>query len=417
MTRLSVLLAALEATPGVDAVPTINDALLVGEPTFEADATALTRDFMTPYLGTQADIIGRKIAKITFKHELRGNGVQNSGLLANAPRLGRLLQACGFAATPFTVGYAGAAVPDNGASQVALATAFASAGAVVSGFKFPVVYTVAVTTGGASGAAQASVTPSDVTNGGAAATGVALTSGTAFPLGTSGATIAPTFTGNLVVGDTWRVVVLPAGITYTPVSDGYVTLTLSLYFNGIFHKVTNAMGTFKVTCDGGKLPSIDFTFSGQYVPAASVAMPSAPVYERTLPSQVERAALSWGALASPSASGWSFDIGNTVTARPDINDDDAYNGFLITARKATGSFDPEATPEAINPWWADFAAGSLKYFAVRQGKQPGNIVQVIAPTVQTSKLAYKDRDGIRALTSDLAFTPHTGNDEILFHFC
>jgi len=76
-------------------------------------------------------------------------------------------------------------------------------------------YTVAVTTGGASGVAQVSVVdstpvmvrqqwPSSAT-GDASLAGVVVTSGSPLALGTSGGTLAVTFTGALVVGDTWDV--------------------------------------------------------------------------------------------------------------------------------------------------------------------------------------------------------------------
>ena len=60
----------------------------------------LERDFTRNDLSPLPFIIGRKIASVEFETELRGNGLQNSGLTANAPVIARLFQACGYALTP-----------------------------------------------------------------------------------------------------------------------------------------------------------------------------------------------------------------------------------------------------------------------------------------------------------------------------
>ncbi|CAO3460819.1 hypothetical protein [Azospirillum argentinense] len=419
LTKKAVLLAKIEAEAGVDASPDINDAILVSEPTFAVEVTKLDRDNTAADLSPQLDMNGRKLARITFRAELRGNGRQHSGLLSDAPKIGRLIQACGFAegaVTNTAEDRVGPVVPAYGCSPVAEDAAWESGGLPSAALKLPVLYTVTVTTGGPSGEAEVSVTPNNAA-GGAAATGVVITSGEAISLGTSGATLTPTFVGNLSVGDTWRVMVVPVGIGYKPVSEAQKTVSLYLYLDGLLHKLLAGNGTFQTTAEAGSLGTIDFDFQGQYVPVADAPMPVGAKFETTLPPQVEKSLMTWGSKSDLVAAQWTFDLANTVSVRPDVNGTDGYSGMRITARAPTGGFDPEATLEADNPFWGDLASGAPKFFTAKVGTQPGNMVVIAAPQVQTSELGYGDRDGVRTYDLGMKFARFRGDDEVTFVFC
>ena len=122
-------------------------------------------------------------------------------------KLGRLLRGCGFAQAAIA-GTAGTQVGtinahDNNTNNPTWATA-----GTWTALTMPVLYTIEVTTGGASGVAKVSITPDaralaagvDV-----AQTDVTVTTATAIDLknGGSGAQITPTFSGDLTVGDKW----------------------------------------------------------------------------------------------------------------------------------------------------------------------------------------------------------------------
>ncbi|MDG5496971.1 hypothetical protein [Niveispirillum sp. BGYR6] len=87
----------IETTPGVDANPTDADLLLVDDPQFSADITFIERPMSSLDLSNFKKRPGRKLAKVTFKHEARGNGA--TAFANTVPMLGRLLRACGMAET------------------------------------------------------------------------------------------------------------------------------------------------------------------------------------------------------------------------------------------------------------------------------------------------------------------------------
>jgi hypothetical protein len=100
LTRKAVLQGAMEATYGVAAAVGANDGFLVSNPLYTIKPNVMERDFVRNDLSPLQFIIGRKIASMEFSTELRGNGLQNSGLASQAAMITRLFQACGYAMTP-----------------------------------------------------------------------------------------------------------------------------------------------------------------------------------------------------------------------------------------------------------------------------------------------------------------------------
>lgn len=419
MNRKSLVLAKVETVPGTDAVPTQNlDALLVMNPQYSADPKLLPRKFVTPYLSPNPSLVGRKLAKLKFEMEYRGNGKQNSGVLTDQPMLARLMNACGYGISAMASAAAQIfpAVPDvdNPASAPVIAWADSATAPTCA---TPVVYTIAVTTGGASGTAQVRVTSNNTAEDNPSATPVVITSGTALTLGTKGSSVTPTFTGSLVVGQKWRVLVSPKGILAKPDSASTTTLTLYHYTDGLLWKITNAQGTFSLKAPAGELPVLTFEFTGQYNAPADVALPTSPVYETALPSQVELALLTWSSNNSLVVSEWDFDAGLKLSPRGDVNSPDGYQGVRITDRETGGSFKPEAELEANAAFWSDFAAGKTRTFYSKVGTVAGNTVAMFGSAAQSRGINPGDKDGILEYDIKLSFTRGpVGDDEIYFLF-
>lgn len=96
LTRRAVVRAKLESTYNVAPVMGQFDGLLVSEPMYTVETNVLERDFTRDSISRSPHIIGRKTASMTFTTELRGNGRQFSGDAADAPLIARLFQACGY---------------------------------------------------------------------------------------------------------------------------------------------------------------------------------------------------------------------------------------------------------------------------------------------------------------------------------
>lgn len=411
LTTSAVVLAKLQTGAGAQAACSATaDALLVDSPDYSVDPTILERKFALPDLSPLPHLIGRKLASVTFTIELRGNNKQQSGLLSDAPRILRLFQACGYAASSMSGTAAlntSPVFPDSNNPSDTPAVTWAKTGTITALTK-PVLYTLTVT-----GASNAYSLASN--DGNAPVTGTA-TSGTAIPLGTSGASIAPTFTGSLPVGATFRILTLPIGLKLSPITDNAQYLTLEVYFDGLKHVLFDAMGTFRMTATAGDYSTLEFTFTGRYVPTVDAPIPANAIYEDTLPSQVELANLTWGSKRDLVVNSFTFDQANSVVSRPDVNAADGFRGVRISGRAPSGGFDPETELEASAPFWADFMGSVRKHWVANVGTQQGNTVVMHGPQVQTSGQRYNDRDNLRTYDITTLFKRTSGNDENFFYF-
>ncbi len=259
--------------------------------------------------------------------------------------------------------------------------------------------------------------------------GTVVTSGaTALTLGASGMTVTPTFTGTPTLNDRWTVVVKPLGYEYDPVSASFDSLSMYLYLDGLFHKLTGARGTFTLEGNGGEEGIFSFEFQGNYFDATDVAIPTTSVLETTIPPAVELADLAVRSytidgvpceddeVQTLCAAGFSVDAANEITPKECINNANSFDGVIITDREPVGSVDPQAELVAVHPAWTILSAGTVLDWRVRIGAVRGNILNISAPRAQYSNIAYGDRNSIRTWELDLAFSRVNGNDELRFSF-
>lgn len=406
----AVLLAKIESAFREDAAPGAStDALLIGNPEFNLDINQLERDIVRNDLSPLATVTGRKVASVTFTHEVRNNG--NTGG-TTAPRIGALLRGCGFAQTQITgasgtIGNAAADAGNTGTVSWAKTTAFAGI--------VPRTVTIECTNAGGTGVAEVSITAPAVGEVGAySATDVVLTNGTPINLPNS-AQITPTVGTSLDVGDIWTIELTPSGYEYTPISTAFESLTLYLYRDGLLHKLLGARGTFSVQATGGEYAQFTFTFTGDYVAVTDAALPT-PTYETQKPTQVELANLDIGNFASFAAAEFTFDVQNDVQIREDINSANAYAGAIIVGRAPQIGFNPEAVLEATHPVWQHLADGSELAFKVKVGKTKGNVVRFVSPNVQYTNVQYGERNSILTYDITLNCARVSGNDEIKIAF-
>lgn len=420
ITKKALVLVKTEVTLGVDPVPTAAlDAMLMEEPDFQIDPTILERNFVADDLSPFPDLIGRKQGTMTFTSEIKGNGLQQSGSLGDAPKITRLIEACGYSLTGAT------AITDtvtnvvadfsNPASEPVIT--WVAAGTVT--LTKPVKYTMEVVTPGASGVAEMQFTSNDLVEDDTSDDVDQVITSASAPInvGTSSVTLQPTWTGNLAAGTKYHITIFPPGIRCTPVSTGQATVTIYMYLDGILHTMTAGRGNMVITAEAGNIAKVAFTFQGNYVAPVDAASPASPVFETTLPEQVELSNLTWGDQRDLVSAQWTFDQANTLTPRPDVNANEGIKGVRITARDPVGGMNPEATIEADHPFWAEIEAGKTQYMFAKVGQTVGNAMAVFMPAAQLSALPYGDRDGLR--TYDIAFkcTRHLGDDEVEFYFC
>ena len=515
LSRKSLIAAKVQGSLGLDAVPTAAaDAVQVADPVFSIDPNVLDRNFTAPDLSPFEHVIGRKLASISFTTELKSNGSAQSGLIADEPRLGRLMRGCGYESIGMEGGYLFNATDDvnditdiitianhryetgDGPVQVTVDSGLIVGGLVIdtdywiirtdadniqiaasksaadagteivltdavgvnrlenvlqvtevnadasnptssAGIAWtrgtlleasrtpdgiivtsPVLFTLTVTTPGASATAEVTISNNNLAAAGVSQTGVVITDDAPITLGTtvSGATVTAVIAGDLVAGDTWRVMVYPKGVLTVPVSDCFDYLSIYLWNDGLLYKIIDAQGTFTVDATAGNYGTIEFTFTGQFQTIIDTVLPTDEVFETTLPQQIELSLFTWGSNKSLLAEQWTLDQANNVVPRPDINLSDGFSGVRISDRTPAGGFNPQAELVATEDFWGDFSTGKTKVFTARAGTAVGNQVVVYAPRVQVSEIGFGDRDGIRTFDMSMLFKRLSGNDEVEWVF-
>lgn len=176
LTRRAVVQVGIEPAYGQTVSLGNDDGVLVSEPMFEVDANVLERDFTRDSISQTPHIMGRKVARMTFSTELRGNGKQNSGNPVDAAIITRLFRMCGYQLNGFTdPTVKGVFDVGDHANQVSWASDVSNADNedVIS-------YFIEVVVPGASGVAQVAIT-SDMNGEGSATTpAIAATGSIAF---------------------------------------------------------------------------------------------------------------------------------------------------------------------------------------------------------------------------------------------
>ena len=300
----------------------------------------------------------------------------------------------------------------SGASEGAWAAAHLTGGLDPGTTSDVAAYYLTVDTAGLSGVAKVTVT-SDTPGEGVAS--AFITSGSPFTVGTRGLTLTPTFTGALTLGQSWTTWLMPAGVSLDPISDQFESMTLYMHKDGVLHEMPGSFGTFEITAQAGDFAKVKWTFTGTYVEPTDDPNPR-PLFERTLPSQVELARLRVGAFAAV-VEKFTFNQMNDIQIRPDVGSSDGYIGTRIVSRKPEGGINPEADLVANNDFWGQLAVAQEMPLQLRVGHVPGNTVWMLFPNTQYSGLTYTDRNGILAYDAGVRFARSLGNDEACLYFC
>jgi len=427
LTRRATFLFGIEETPGVDPVLDPNvDAIEVSSPEYTTDPQVLERDYVSNDLSPFESIVGRIVSGFQVTTEVRGNGKQQSGLLVDRPIIADMIQACGYDLLPMTAGpdCHSPVIADADNAKTDPTISWASDPAATSVLQ-PVLYIIEVTTAGASGAAQITITSNskadegDGTNGDviAAPASETITSGTALTLGAKGGSITPTWTGDLVLGQKWSLVVFPVGVKAVPISRDQKTARMELNRDGVKLIGTRGLGSFSLEANAGDIAKLTFNYTTNFVQPGDELIPDVDYGEVCLPPQVELSTMTWGGNRNLVVEQITYEQANDVQARPSVNGPQGYIGSRIVSRLPVIGFNPEATIEADHPFWDEFVNSKSKVFVTRIGTEPGNQTVFFCGKTQTSEQSFGDRNG--TLTYEKTAMPKRidGDDETIIVFC
>jgi hypothetical protein len=425
LTKKATLLFGIENTVGVNPGLDEDDAIEVQEPEFTVDPSLRERDYVSGDLSPFESLIGRVVAGFSFTTEVRSNGRAQSGLSADEPILSKLFRACGYALTQMDgTNNQSPVIPDPDNPKTSPRVAFANTGDATT-VAAPVLYTITVTTAGASTVAGVTVTSNskdeDAAHGdyiAAPAEQGGVESGvTEIALGAKGGSITMTWAGSLTVGQRWYVAVFPVGLKLMPVSSDFKTASLELFRDGIKMEGNAGLGTFQITAPAGDIARVTFNFTTTFVDPVDAADPVADFGDLPLPSQVELSTLTWGGNRNLMIEQWTFDQANDIQVRPSVNHRQGYFGSRIAGRAPVIGFNPEATHESDHPFWAEFLGAKSKTFITRVGTEVGNQVVFFGGKAQTSEQSFGDRNGLLTYEKSAMLKRINGNDEMIIVFC
>lgn len=404
--RIRAFRAALENVYGQDAVPTANDALLVaGDFMLTPNFETVSRDVIKPFLGASEQFPVGANFTLSGSVEMAGSGTQGV-----APAWGKLLMACGFAETTVTGLATIQASPPTASGTPAGSFTYAKATAFAG--TLPRTATLTCTTGGGSGVAAFTVSaPATSQDAAYNQAGVVMTDGQAFALPNS-AVITPTVGTAFQAGDTFTIKLMPPHVYYTPVSDGFDSLSCYAHFSAKNHKLLGMEGNAQFTVDAKSIPKIKFDFTALYGDIAAEAVPPAvnlAAWKKPVP--VNHANTAMPLLHGHSAPMYAFslNVGNKVS----YVDLPGKQFVSIQGRETSGSV--TIVDPTLGEWdyYAAVRDVVLGGMSVIHGTVPGNIVAIEGTAAQVSKPAYEDKDGDVALKVDLTFLPtDAGNDEV-----
>lgn len=349
----------IESTEGVAETLAAADAdMLVYDPSYNPDTSFFDRRPARGSMSALAGLPGIKTTKYGGKVEVRG-----SGSAGTAPSWGKLLRIAGLKQT---------------------ATKTIAVGAITGG---PYAHNETIT--GGTSTATGRVVGNHYT-GDALICYVVLTgtfqSGEVITGGTSGATSSST--------------AVPAtrGFVYDPTSteSEIVSATAGLMDDGVQKLAIGSRATIKFSAKSGEPGFFEFEIMGTQENWTDVALFSSVPYETTIPPVFFSAQFTLGTYTTAKIESLSWDMGNSIVPRSDVNAAGGIASFRLTDRLLKGQIDPELTSVAAFDWHSKFRNGTTQKLIWRfsAGATAGLTVQMIIPEAQFRALGDGDRSGL-----------------------
>lgn len=363
--RRGAVLAKIETTEGVDAVPTTTNAMLVENPRITFDPGLVTTNEMTGSLDPEAPIVGGLKMSLTFDMYLKG-----SGAAATAPEFGDLFKACGWEEVVTAVAIGGEPAATGSTTTVTLASSASATAQAYRGM------------------------PITLSNNPATPTSTFISDYTAGKV----ATLTSIFGTPLNSSTEYQI---PANVLYRPTSNDadIKSLTQYVHMDGVLYKMIGARGTFALTMVAGQPGKFSFQFSGIYGGKSDAAVPVIDSFDTTRPP-------IWRNPAGDGSGHFSINRAQAALRQlvltnganlvnPDNpNAQEGFDAAVIPSRRMTGTMDPLATLVATRNLMDDFRNGVPGLLHSRIGTAAGNRCGLVMPAAFHEQYAPGDRDGL-----------------------
>ncbi len=203
---------------------------------------------------------------------------------------------------------------------------------------------------------------------------------------------------------------VPTDGTYKPISTGFPSVTLYVYFDGLLWKIVGCRGNVSLNFTAGEFATLEFTFRGRYLPPVDQSFPSSWGDLDRAPIVCIGGTVTWNNQPLHVES-VTLDLGNDLQLYPSIAADHGVYEAAIVNRDPSGTINPEMTLVATMDWHSLMLTPTLQELKVTLSDGASDVTLTI-PKAQITEIGHGDRNGLR--TWDITFKPIrvSGDDEI-----
>lgn len=198
--------------------------------------------------------------------------------------------------------------------------------------------------------------------------------------------------------------------TFKPISTGFPSATIYVYFDGLLWKIVGCRGNVSFNFSAGEFASLEFTFRGRYLPPVDQSFPTSWGDVATAPIVCVGGTVTWNSQPLH-VEAVTLDLGNDIQLYPSISAAHGVYEAAITNRDPSGTINPEMTTIATMDWHSLMLTPTLQELVVTLTDGASDVTLTV-PKAQITEIGHGDRNGIR--TWDITFKPirNTGDDEI-----
>jgi hypothetical protein len=129
------------------------------------------------------------------------------------------------------------------------------------------------------------------------------------------------------------------------------SVTLWFYINGIVHKVTGCIGTFKIDLAVKEICNVSFEFTGLYSEPADLTFVTDPTFPATSPFVFKDVTVNYDSITALIGTAIGIDKGNQIAMRDDWTSATGTKGYYIQDFETKITLDPETEPMATVNFW------------------------------------------------------------------
>jgi hypothetical protein len=175
------------------------------------------------------------------------------------------------------------------------------------------------------------------------------------------------------------------------------------------------MGNMRFSGRYSEYPTLEFEMEGLFAGVADASNPT-PTYDATEPVEMKSEGFAFGSWSDAVARDFSFETGNTLVTRGNINSATGLMPYIITERNPRWSSTIEAVLETTNSFWADYQSRDTFALALTHGSTSGNIVMFEASKANLDAPAFSEENSLNmyGLSGQLLETSGEDNFKLTF---